>query len=67
MPAGRPLANWTNRGNLKFFLAHPPVQAHDRVTIALLTHPPVSACGDPLRPPRSSPWRGGLSITCPTL
>jgi hypothetical protein len=22
--------------------------------------PPVSTCGDPLRPPRSSPWRGGL-------
>src|ERR1700716_456153 len=21
--------------------------------------PPVSACGDPLQPPRSSPWRGG--------
>lgn len=25
--------------------------------------PPVSACGDPLRPPRSSPWRGGFSIS----
>ena len=26
--------------------------------------PPVSACGDPLRPPRSSPWRGGPPFLC---
>ncbi|GAB2656178.1 hypothetical protein GCM10027271_13370 [Saccharopolyspora gloriosae] len=25
--------------------------------------PPVSDCGDPLRPPRSSPWRGGPPLS----
>jgi hypothetical protein len=45
-----------------FSLFHSP-NPGTRATIDGADTPPVSACGDPLRPPRSSPWRGGLSIS----
>src|SRR5204863_8389335 len=51
----------------RFFPAYPLPPSPSSCNNQLADTPPVSACGDPLRPPRSSPWRGGLSASPPPV